>query len=184
MRGAAEAKIAVTVHAAVTGPVVYGLVVPGIPPQPLIDTMLLPGSGVTLHVVVAPNATGLPQEIEPPPPETAPVTAKVSAFTVVLAVAELLPGVASAVAEPMLTVAVTLPANAGAIVTISVKFALPPAGYDARLQLTVPVPPTAGVVHVQPPGAASEAKVVFAGTAMLNAALAALLGPLLVVLMA
>ena len=45
---------------------------------------------------------------------------------------------------------------------------------------TLPVPPTPGVVQVQPAGADIERKVVFAGTASTNVALSAALGPLLV----
>src|SRR6266446_3362974 len=48
------------------------------------------------------------------------------------------------------------------------------------VQTTLPVPPTAGVRQVQPAGADIETKVAFAGTASINVALSAALGPLLV----
>ena len=46
------------------------------------------------------------------------------------------------------------------------------------MQVIVPVPPTAGVEHVQPAGGVSDWKVVFAGTASVMEAPAAALGPL------
>jgi hypothetical protein len=50
------------------------------------------------------------------------------------------------------------------------------------VQLTVPVPPTAGVVHenVGPTVCDAETKVVFTGTASVRATLAAFDGPLFV----
>ena len=48
-----------------------------------------------------------------------------------------------------------------------------------RVQVAVPVPPTGGVVHVQPAGAASETNVVFAGTLSVSETLVAALGPAL-----
>lgn len=53
---------------------------------------------------------------------------------------------------------------------------------DAKLgsvHVTLPVAPTAGVVHVQPEGVEIEAKVVFAGTASRKVTAAAAAGPLL-----
>jgi hypothetical protein len=48
------------------------------------------------------------------------------------------------------------------------------------VQMTLPVPPTDGVVQLHPAGAAMETNVVFAGTASTIEALSAALGPLLV----
>jgi len=80
-----------------------------------------------------------------------------------------------------------------AVLVITVPFAVPvftfvisenvAAVLPAKLksvQTILPVPPTAGVVHVHPEGAASETNVVLAGTPSTKAALSAALGPLLV----
>jgi hypothetical protein len=75
-------------------------------------------------------------------------------ITVVPAVPELFSGVASSVAEVMVTVLVySVPAGVpeGTLVT-SVKLAVAPAANDGRVQVTGPVVPTAGVVQVQPAG--------------------------------
>lgn len=48
------------------------------------------------------------------------------------------------------------------------------------VQVIFPVAPTAGVVHVQPAGAETEAKVVLVGTASRKLTLVAAAGPLLV----
>jgi len=105
-----------------------------------------PGAGVMTQVVVEPLATGLAQEIVPPLPETTPLTTTGNALTSVLALAELLPGVVSVVDAVMLAVAETVPVNVDATATTNVKFAVPLEGYDARLHVTVPLPPTAGAV--------------------------------------
>lgn len=53
-----------------------------------------------------------------------------------------------------------------------------PAGNPAlRLQVTVPVPPTAGVVQLQPEGTDSAWNVVPAGSVSVSVALVASLGP-------
>ena len=97
----------------------------------------------------------------------------------VVAVADSLPGAGSAVAE--LTVAVSTIIVGGAAastVTTRLNTAGPPVKL-ALVQVTVPVAPTAGVVHDQPPGDASEVNVVLAGITLLIDTLAAALGPLL-----
>jgi hypothetical protein len=98
--------------------------------------------------------------------------------TVVVAVAELLPGVGSVVADAAVAVLViSVPAAVfDATRTASVNCALPAArlGFEHD---TVPLAPTAGVVHVQPAGALSETNVVPAGTASVIVADAALDGP-------
>lgn len=68
---------AVTTQAAVIGPVVYGLVVLGVPPQPEIDTMNAPAPGVTVQVVLLPSVTGLAHTTLPLPALTLPDTANV-----------------------------------------------------------------------------------------------------------
>jgi len=66
--------------------------------------------------------------------------------------------------------------------TTSVKVAVAPAARLAMLQLTVPVPPTIGVLHVNvsPVFWVNERNVVLAGTVSLSATLAASFGPGLV----
>ena len=85
------------------------------------------------------------------------------------------------------TVAVLLmavPAVAvGAMVTLSVKLATTLAVSEGMEQLTVPFAPTAGVVHVQPAGALSEAKRSGAGRTSVIVTPEASLGPLLVTTM-
>ena len=68
----------------------------------------------------------------------------------------------------------------GATLTTTIMSAELPEARDDAVQLTLPVPPTAGVVQVQPAGAETEAKVVFGGVASRKAGAAAAPGPLLV----
>ena len=102
------------------------------------------------------------------------------ALTVVVAVAELLAGLPSPVAD--VTVAVllsTVPATTvGATAVVSVNTGLPTAN-DALLQVTAPPLPTAGVVHDQPATAGSETNVVPAGKVSLHDAVLATSGPAL-----
>ena len=104
------------------------------------------------------------------------------AVTVVVAVEELLPAFGSLVKE--LTVAVfdstVPPAVPASTFTTSVKKSTVTAN-EELVHETVPVPPTAGVVHDQPPVVESETNVVFAGNVSDSEAEAALLGPLLVI---
>jgi len=101
-------------------------------------------------------------------------------FTLVVAVALLLPGVGSVVVAPMVAVSVitVLPFAELLTLTTRVNGAVPALASDALVAVTVPVPPTAGVDGVQPAGALNETKVVLAGTASLSVTLAASLGPL------
>ena len=103
------------------------------------------------------------------------------ALTVVVAVLELLAGVGSVVAELVVTVSLsTVPgATPAPTLTTSVKTEDPGVRL-AMVELTVPVPPTAGVVLDQPPGEVSETKVVPDGSVSLSETEAAALGPLLV----
>src|SRR6187200_1638995 len=90
-----------------------------------------------------------------------------SAVTVVVAVTLLLPGVGSAVADATVAVLVMTvpPAVAAPTFTTSVNEALAPLASEGLVEVTVPVPPTAGVVDVHPAGAVNETNVVPAGTA-------------------
>ena len=103
-------------------------------------------------------------------------------LTPVVAVALLLPVFGSVVVALMEAVAVNVPLDAGftlattVIVTGDADTLKPP----VKLQLTVPVAPTAGGVQLTPAGAVSEANVVLAFSGKLNATPVALLGPALV----
>src|SRR5215212_7313750 len=101
-----------------------------------------------------------------------------AALTVVVAVAELFPGVGSAVTDTMVAVLVMMvpPATEPSTATTSVKTLLPVVT-EAFVQVIVPVPPTAGVAHDQPAADASETNVVFAGTSSLSETVAAVSGP-------
>jgi len=93
--------------------------------------------------------------------------------TVVVDVAELLAGLGSTVAE--LTVAVfeiTVPLGVvEATFTTRVKTADSATATDAFVQDTVPVPPTAGVVHVHPAAAVRDTNVVPVGSVSLTTTL-------------
>src|SRR5436305_9704816 len=91
-------------------------------------------------------------------------TRSTGALTGVLVVNELLPASGSLVVDVTLTVLET--AGAGKVEatwTTMVKVGAAPAAKPARVKVTVPVPPTAGAVVVQPAGAVAETKVVPAG---------------------
>ena len=61
--------------------------------------------------------------------------------------------------------------------TTRVKEALAPAARLAMVQLTVPVPPTAGVEHDQPAAEVSDTNVALAGTTSVSVRLVAPDGP-------
>jgi hypothetical protein len=104
--------------------------------------------------------------------------------TVDEAVSLLSAGVRSSVALAMVAVFVTsVPPTADpdtASVSVNAAF---PLLHDAMVHETRPLAPTAGVVHDQPPGEASETKVVPAGSASDSDTAAATAGPLLVAVM-
>src|SRR5688500_10468439 len=87
-------------------------------------------------------------------------------FTVVVAVAELLPGVRSVVV--LETAAVLLIVVAAAVLALTlttiVKIDLAPFAKLGLLQLMVPMPPADGLVQLQPVAPELETKVVFVGT--------------------
>src|SRR5688572_8171983 len=101
--------------------------------------------------------------------------------TAVCAVAELLSGHGSKVS--LVAVAVlrsVVPSGVlGSTLTTSLKVAVAPAPNVEIVQLTVPVPPTAGVEQLKagPLVCANETNVVLAGIASVNATLTAPLGP-------
>src|SRR5215213_4144034 len=104
--------------------------------------------------------------------------------TVVVAVPLLLAPFGSVVVVAAVAVFVmTVPsATAAPTLTTSVNTALPGARV-AFVHEMLPVPPTAGAVHDQPPGDASETNVVIAGTVSLRLTVLALLGPALLTVM-
>ena len=101
-------------------------------------------------------------------------------WTVVVAVAELLPAAGSAVALDTLAVLVMIvPLVVPAVTfTTTVKILEAPAACVALVNVSVPVPPTGTAsVRVQPDGVVTETSVVFAGTASDNDNDCASLGP-------
>src|SRR5258706_1674684 len=105
------------------------------------------------------------------------------AVTEVAALAELFAGLGSAVVELADAVFVTVvPALATLDCTTSVKVAEAAAESEALVQVTAPVPPTAGVAQVNtgPDVCARDTNVVPAGRVSVNAVDCAAWGPLLV----
>src|ERR1044071_4090919 len=104
------------------------------------------------------------------------------AITVVVAVAVLLPGVGSVVAVVAVAelVMMVLCGVLALTLTTMVKTAVSPAATVALENCTVPVPPTAGCVLLQPVPVVTVAdtNVVFAGSVSLTLTVCASLGPL------
>jgi hypothetical protein len=107
-----------------------------------------------------------------------------AAFTSVLTVVELLAALGSLVAEDTEEVAaMVVPSAVAALtLTITLMFATEPAARLGFVQETLPVPPTAGVVHVQPAGTETAWNVVLAGVASRKVTVAAAAGPLFAML--
>src|SRR2546423_12788529 len=105
----------------------------------------------------------------------------VDALTSVVAVALLFLGFFSQVSLEMVTVLlITVPSGVSALtLTTSVNVALAPAANVARVAVTVPVPPTGGVVRVNagPLSWVKDTNVVFAGMTSVIVTLRASLGP-------
>src|SRR5436853_7462680 len=103
-------------------------------------------------------------------------------FTVVVAVAVLLPGVGSLVVEAAIALLlIVLPLAAlGLTLTTIVNTAVSLLGIDAFEKTTLPVEPTVGAVVVQPDPVVTVAdtKVVLAGTASVTVTVCAVPGPL------
>jgi hypothetical protein len=118
----------------------------------------------------------------PPTPSLPGVGQVLAAATVVVAEAELLPGTGSTIVlETEALFVIVEPAVAPASTrTLRVAAESWPEGREARVQETLPVPPTAGVVQLQPPGVETERKVVLVGTASVSVTTSAVAGPLLV----
>ena len=104
--------------------------------------------------------------------------------TVVVEVALSLPVFGSGVVEDAVAVLemIVPPAVPALTLTTSVKTALPTPRVAIE-QLTLPVPPTAGVLQDHPPGEESDTKVVPAGSVSARATDWALLGPAFVTVM-
>jgi prephenate dehydrogenase len=93
----------------------------------------------------------------------------------------LLAEVGSVVVAVTEELAVIVPAaTEGATFTTTIMPAEVPAASAGSVQFTVPVPPTAGVVQVQPAGARTDWNVVLVGVASVKLAPAAAAGPLFV----
>src|SRR5215470_14934172 len=103
-------------------------------------------------------------------------------ITPVVAVAVLLAVFGSFVALAAVAVLVMVAPLATLLLSLTtmVKVAVSALATVALEKTTLPVPPTGGVVAVQPAGAVAETKVVLAGTASVTVALLAEPGPLLV----
>lgn len=110
------------------------------------------------------------------------MSAWLACATVTLAVALLFEELGSATEdEPISVSEITVPVAVPAFTCVTrVKAAVAPAATLAMLQLTVPVPPTAGVEQLHEAGLTSETKVVFVGMASVNVTVVAAAGPLFV----
>jgi len=107
--------------------------------------------------------------------------------TVTLVVAVLLPGVGSVVDEELTVTELdmtVLPGVAAFTATVRTKVLVPPLPIAAlSVQVTLPVPPTVGVVQFQVPKPVRETNVVFVGVACTHEGIARPLGPLFVTTM-
>ena len=108
-----------------------------------------------------------------------------SARTVVVAVAVLFRRFGSDVVEVTVAVLETMVLSGVAELTWTtrVNMAVVPLASEPVVHVTVPVDPTAGVVHVQSVGAAIDWNVVCAGSGSVIVTLAAALGPALLTVM-
>jgi hypothetical protein len=106
----------------------------------------------------------------------------IAAATVVVAVAELLAALGSGVPELIVAVFVIVePTGAPELTcTTSVNIADDAAMRVGVVAITVPLPPTAGALTVQPAGAVNDTNVVFAGVTSVSETAVASLGPLFV----
>jgi hypothetical protein len=103
-------------------------------------------------------------------------------FTLVCTVTVLLEALGSGVAEAALALLVILLPEPAVSCTVSTTLKFAAMVRLAAVQVTVPIPPTGGVLQVAPVGAALT-NVVPAGTASVSLTLSAVSGPLLAVLM-
>lgn len=125
-------------------------------------------------MILPPAATGLGVPLF--------VTAKSQAVvTGVVMIVLLLAELGSLVEEEIEEFAVMVVAGTvGATFTTTMMSADAPEARLGSVQVTLPVAPTAGVVHVQPTGAETEANVVLVGTASRKLTVEAAAGPLFV----
>ena len=125
-------------------------------------------------MILLPAATGLGVPLL--------VTARSQAVVMgVLMVVLLLAELGSLVVEETEEVAViVVTATVAATFTTTTMFADAPEARLVSVQVTFPVPPTAGVVHDQPAGIETEANVVLAGIASRKLTAEAAAGPLFV----
>ncbi len=109
------------------------------------------------------------------------LTESVGSATVVVAVEELfVPFGSDVVLATDATLVIVEPLAPELTCTTNVKVGDAAAAKLALVLVTVPVPPTGGVVDVHPAGAVNETKVVLAGTVSVTATFCASLGPPLV----
>src|SRR5580700_9975951 len=101
----------------------------------------------------------------------------IATFVTVVFVSVATEFVADRIEVAVIVVAVTLAAT----FTTTTILATSPTAKEGSLQVTVPVAPTAGVVHVQPTGAITDAYVVLVGVASVKVAVVAAAGPLFVI---
>ena len=104
----------------------------------------------------------------------------VGAITVVLAEAELLSRLGSYVSlDTLAVVLIMVPGGVpGSTLNVSKKLALAPEARLEAVQVTVPKPPMAGIVHLHPIGTMMPRNVVLGGTTKVSTGLAAASGPL------
>jgi hypothetical protein len=129
---------------------------------------------VMVYVMLFPGVTGSGESVFVTERSAAPVP------TVVVSVSLSLPLFGSGVVDVIVAVLLRIvpPATDAFTLTVNVKTALPMVMFGF-VHVIVPIPPTGGVVQVQPPGATIETKVVSAGTESVSERLVASLGPAL-----
>ncbi len=129
----------------------------------------------SVYVTVAPVADVLPLAVLEMLTSVAPGTTGAAVLDVLFAAVE-------SVGLAMLAVFVMVPVAPLPVFTMSWNVAVAAAGRAAMLHVIVPVPPSAGIVHVKagPFVCAEETNVVCAGTASVSTTLAASEGPLFV----
>jgi hypothetical protein len=188
------ARLPLSVHVIVPVPPTAGCVPQVHPAGGVIDWKVVLGGVVWVKVMPVLAAAGpllvtvcvyvtlLPAETEPGAATFVTTrSACVARATTSAAVALLFAELGSGVDEVTVTVSLTAVPAAVPVFTFTAKVKLPDPG--AKLgseQVTVPVPFTAGVVHVHPVGNVIDWKVVLAGVVSVKLALVAVLGPALV----
>jgi hypothetical protein len=148
-----------------------------------VDVLLLTRDVVVLvaaMIVVAAAVVVLPAAVEVVVKAAVVVVLVAAAIMTADADAVLLPGLGSTLDEETTAVLVIVPgATDEAICTTSVNSALPLLSSDAAEQITCPLAPTAGVVHVQPAGDVIDTNVISTGSVSVTLTTAAGYGPLL-----